>query len=138
MVVSSLPPIHNEDNTPLSAASVEGPGIFYIGLIDMLQEWNWSKWIERMFKVYVLRKDELGISAVEPNYYRVRFMERAVIDVFDGLDKLPEVNDEEEEEDVLSSVSSRKDSERSSLQIDCSEIDNKQQGSQSPIHSNFV
>ena len=74
----------NEDG--YNAVVVEGQGTFYIGIIDILQEWNYSKWYERMFKVYVLGKDPYGISAIEPITYRKRFYQRAVLDVFDGLD----------------------------------------------------
>lgn len=73
------------------AAGVEGPGQFYIGLIDLLQEWDWSKWIERMFKIYVLGKDKFGLSATEPQMYQIRFMQRAVIDNFAGLENFPEL-----------------------------------------------
>jgi len=69
-----------------NAIMVEGQGTFYVGIIDILQEWNYAKWYERMFKIYVLRKDPLGISAIEPETYRKRFYQRAVLEVFDGLD----------------------------------------------------
>lgn len=68
------------------AAAVEGAGAFYFGVIDILQEWDWRKWYERMFKVYFLQKNGDGLSATEPFAYRKRFMQRAVIDVFAGLD----------------------------------------------------
>ena len=74
----------NEDG--YNAVIVEGQGTFYVGIIDILQEWNYTKWFERMFKVYVLGKDPYGISAIEPIAYRKRFYQRAVLDVFDGLD----------------------------------------------------
>jgi len=70
----------------MHAAVVEGQGTFYIGIIDILQEWNYDKWYERMFKKYVLRKDANGLSAMDPLNYRKRFYQRAVLDVFDGLD----------------------------------------------------
>lgn len=69
----------------MHAAVVEGQGTFYIGIIDILQEWNYDKWYERMFKIYVLRKDGYGLSAMDPLNYRRRFYQRAVLDVFDGL-----------------------------------------------------
>ena len=74
----------NEDG--YNAIIVEGQGTFYVGIIDILQEWNYAKWYERMFKVYILGKDPYGISAIEPITYRKRFYQRAVLDVFDGLD----------------------------------------------------
>jgi hypothetical protein len=69
----------------LHAAVVEGQGTFYIGIIDILQEWNYDKWYERMIKKYVLRKDADGLSAMDPLNYRKRFYQRAVLDVLDGL-----------------------------------------------------
>jgi hypothetical protein len=40
------------------------------------QEWNWDKKLERSLKVWFLRKDAAGLSAVEPRTYKLRFMER--------------------------------------------------------------
>jgi hypothetical protein len=68
------------------AAAVEGAGAFYFGIIDILQEWDWRKWNERAFKVYLLQKNGSGLSAMEPFGYRRRFMQRAVLDVFSGVD----------------------------------------------------
>ncbi|RYH30087.1 hypothetical protein EON65_06390 [archaeon] len=127
-IVTHLPPIC-PDIHEVQAAAVEGPGVFYIGLIDLLQEWNWAKWFENVTKVYFLRKDGRGISAVEPNYYRTRFMQRAVCDVFDGVERLPDLPEEEEE--ASSTVGSIKDSERGSMQIEMNKGD---QDEFSPIH----
>jgi hypothetical protein len=69
----------------MHAAVVEGQGTFYIGIIDILQEWNYDKWYERMVKKYIFRKDANGLSAMDPLNYRRRFYQRAVLDVFDGL-----------------------------------------------------
>ena len=75
--------------TGLNAEIVEAPGTYYIGIIDALQEWNWSKKLERFYKVRILGQDPNGLSAIEPRRYQSRFMQRAVVDVFDGLDQLP-------------------------------------------------
>lgn len=72
--------------TRYDAAAVEGAGAFYFGIIDILQEWDWRKWNERMLKVYILQKNGDGLSAMEPKGYRERFMQRAVLDVFSGVD----------------------------------------------------
>lgn len=110
----------NDDS--VQAAAVEGPGTFHVGLIDMLQVWDWGKWVEHVTKVFLLRKDGAGISAVEPSYYRMRFMKRAVIDVFDGLDNF-DLNGSEQEESDEEVASQQEGSEssavssRSSLQI---------------------
>ena len=76
-------PFGQDEDGAFNACVVEGQGTFYIGIIDILQEWNWSKWMERMFKIYVLRKDAAGISAIDATIYRKRFFKRAVLDVFD-------------------------------------------------------
>jgi 1-phosphatidylinositol-4-phosphate 5-kinase len=64
---------------------VEAPGTYYIGLIDILQEWNFSKKLERLYKIYFRALDGAGISAIEPIQYQKRFMQRVIRDVFDGL-----------------------------------------------------
>ena len=66
------------------AASVEGPGSYYMGVIDILQEWNFEKKLERFFKVYFKFADPDGLSAIEPTTYQRRFMERAVLEVFES------------------------------------------------------
>ena len=78
-------PAFKDPDGAMHAAVVEGQGTFYIGIIDILQEWNYDKWYERMTKKYVLRKDAAGLSAMDPLNYRKRFYQRAVLDVFDGL-----------------------------------------------------
>lgn len=86
--------IYSEDNYSalardpdggLRARFVEGPGTYYIGMIDILQEWNWKKRIERFFKTWVRLYDPDGISAVEPDFYQERFWQRCVLDTFDGI-----------------------------------------------------
>ncbi|KAF4032907.1 Phosphatidylinositol-4-phosphate 5-Kinase [Phytophthora infestans] len=56
-----------------AAEVVIGPGFYYIGVIDMLQTWNWSKRLERFLKTVFFRKDPDGISAMPPKPYRDRF-----------------------------------------------------------------
>ena len=45
-----------------------------MGIIDILQVWNWDKRLEHLTKTKILKKDKRGISAVEPNWYQDRFM----------------------------------------------------------------
>lgn len=80
-------PFQKLDDGGIRAAVVEGPGTFYFGIIDVLQEWNTSKKIERFFKVNVLGVDPDGLSAIEPEVYASRFYQGAVIDFFDGIDE---------------------------------------------------
>ncbi|MCL4417737.1 MAG: phosphatidylinositol phosphate kinase family protein [Actinobacteria bacterium] len=70
----------------IKAQVVEGPGSYYIGIIDILQEWNWSKFIERWTKIVLKCNDSDGLSAVPPENYSERFWKRCVIDVFEGID----------------------------------------------------
>ncbi|KAL3664699.1 hypothetical protein V7S43_010448 [Phytophthora oleae] len=56
-----------------AAEVVIGPGFYYIGVIDMLQTWNWSKRVERFMKTIIFRNDPDGISAMPPKPYRDRF-----------------------------------------------------------------
>merc|ERR1711920_895093 len=53
----------------VKARVTEGPGIYYLGVIDMLQEWNFKKKGERFLKTKFLRKDPEGLSAIEPVAY---------------------------------------------------------------------
>lgn len=53
----------------IRAEMVEGPGTYYMGIIDVLQRWTWIKRLERFFKVYVKLLDGEGLSAVSPTPY---------------------------------------------------------------------
>ena len=64
------------DNYTVNANVVEGPGTYYIGIIDMLQEWNMEKKMEKCAKVYLRCKSRAGISCVEPVFYRKRFLKK--------------------------------------------------------------
>jgi len=48
---------------------------YIIALIDFLQEYNSSKWLEHFFKVNVLRVKHEEVSSVEPVFYRERFID---------------------------------------------------------------
>lgn len=46
-----------------------------VGIIDVLQEWTWSKRLERFFKIWFRGRcaDKNELSAVEPIPYKNRF-----------------------------------------------------------------
>lgn len=69
----------------MRARIVEGPGTYYIGIIDILQEWNYAKRLERFFKVYCKFLDADGLSAISPGPYAERFWRRCVVDTFEGI-----------------------------------------------------
>lgn len=70
----------------MRARLVEGPGTYYIGIIDVLQEWNFKKKMERFLKINIKQYDGDGLSAIEPVLYSERFWRGAVLDTFDGLE----------------------------------------------------
>lgn len=88
MRVSSIArnPLKKDMDGGMHAGLVEGPGTYYFGIIDVLQEWNWQKKLERWFKVSVLRCDPEGVSCIESKKYAKRFWERAIVDVFENVD----------------------------------------------------
>lgn len=81
-----LDAFHRDLDGGMRARLVEGPGTYYIGIIDVLQEWNFKKKMERFLKINVKRYDGDGISAIEPISYSERFWRGAVLDTFDGLE----------------------------------------------------
>lgn len=58
----------------ISADYVEGPGIYYMGIIDVLQRFDLSKKIERAIKTWFLCRPSHGISNVPPQLYASRFL----------------------------------------------------------------
>ncbi|KAL1526560.1 hypothetical protein AB1Y20_015268 [Prymnesium parvum] len=60
-----------------SPTTLEGPGLYRVGIIDMLQRWNWRKRAERfakiMFHLHWHTRDKAGLSAIEPRRYAHRF-----------------------------------------------------------------
>jgi 1-phosphatidylinositol-4-phosphate 5-kinase len=69
-------PFYQHDNGGLRAKMIEGPGIFFFGIIDILQEYNTQKKLERWFKTNFLRKSKTGISAIPCEPYAARFIEK--------------------------------------------------------------
>jgi hypothetical protein len=72
------PSIFTAHRGGLRAAVVEGPGVYYMGIIDVLQRWTLAKRIENFFKTRVLFKDTRGLSAIAPNSYAMRFRSRVI------------------------------------------------------------
>eukprot|EP01127_Copromyxa_protea_P002386 TRINITY_DN1227_c0_g1_i1.p1 TRINITY_DN1227_c0_g1~~TRINITY_DN1227_c0_g1_i1.p1 ORF type:complete len:864 (+),score=147.02 TRINITY_DN1227_c0_g1_i1:31-2622(+) len=54
-------------------SSTDGTQLYFLGVIDILQEWNATKQVERCFKVGMRCEDGDGISAIDPDRYSVRF-----------------------------------------------------------------
>lgn len=79
--------IDDDEDGGLHTRFVEGPAKYYLGIIDVLQEWNLTKQLERAIKVYLYRYDGDGISAMNPQDYSKRFLRRVVVETFEGLDE---------------------------------------------------
>ena len=78
-----LPPTHPlRDDTiyrlPYKARQIEGPGLFYLGIIDYLQKYTFAKKVERFYKRFLRCYDKQGISDVPPRDYCDRFVERVI------------------------------------------------------------
>jgi len=73
---SDVPPrgVFQRADGGIQAAVIEGPGLYFFGLIDILQEYNTSKKLERFAKVYLRFKDGAGISSIAPAPYADRFL----------------------------------------------------------------
>jgi hypothetical protein len=76
-------PLSKDDDGAIGAEVVQAPGTYYFGIIDILQEWNWSKKFERFYKTYFRLRNSDGISAIQPQKYQKRFMKRVADDIFD-------------------------------------------------------
>eukprot|EP00817_Percolomonadidae_sp_ATCC50343_P004645 CAMPEP_0117418586 /NCGR_PEP_ID=MMETSP0758-20121206/323_1 /TAXON_ID=63605 /ORGANISM="Percolomonas cosmopolitus, Strain AE-1 (ATCC 50343)" /LENGTH=400 /DNA_ID=CAMNT_0005199149 /DNA_START=1056 /DNA_END=2258 /DNA_ORIENTATION=+ len=86
MDYSLLVGIYNIDNeNPISddwkirsayPANDDTSKLYFIGVIDILQQYNLNKKGERFLKTYLLRQDPQGISSQDPQYYANRFMVR--------------------------------------------------------------
>ncbi len=72
------------------ASSVSGPGIYYMGIVDFLQDWSTKKKIERTLKIYLTRKDPEGLSVMEPISYKDRFQTK-MKQIFEVEDLAPPV-----------------------------------------------
>ena len=74
-----LQSVHRRSEGPLSfsAEQLHGPGEYRLGIIDLLQEWNWSKRAERCYKIVCKGRCapdvRNGMSCVAPGEYARRF-----------------------------------------------------------------
>jgi len=89
---------HKEQDGGLNANIIEGPGMFFMGIIDILQEYNKQKKIERLFKVWVRRKDSKGLSVQPADVYAERFIR--------AMRKMTRINEEDGALDLESQNSS--------------------------------
>ncbi|EGZ23031.1 phosphatidylinositol-4-phosphate 5 kinase-like protein [Phytophthora sojae] len=75
---TSRKPVHPFTRGGMSVDEVHGPGLYYLGLIDILQQWNFRKRVEHFVRVYLLFQDRHGVSVVNPRQYAERFQQRVI------------------------------------------------------------
>jgi len=56
--------------------STDKSEVYFIGLIDILQRYNFQKKMERYMKIYCLRADKDGLSVQPVDVYNYRFLKR--------------------------------------------------------------
>ena len=66
--IASLSMPSNKTQTLIKLFPINNKKRYFIGVIDILQEWDFDKKMERFFKVQILHKDGKGVSAVEPEW----------------------------------------------------------------------
>jgi hypothetical protein len=86
-------PFFTADDGGIGAVFVEGPAVFYVGVIDILQAYDFWKKIERFWKVVICKKNGDGISCIKPHPYRRRFLSK-MTDITEavGDEWLPDTN----------------------------------------------
>lgn len=65
---------YHYDHGGMQGIDAAAPCLYFLGIIDILQEYDFSKKLEHFAKSKLLCKDSHGISAVEPEEYRERFI----------------------------------------------------------------
>eukprot|EP00644_Phytophthora_capsici_P016158 jgi/Phyca11/507566/fgenesh2_kg.PHYCAscaffold_28_\ len=65
----------DEPNSGVNLAPIGDNEVYFVGIIDILQQWDWEKQFEKAGKV-LLGKSSRGISAVAPAAYCRRFQAR--------------------------------------------------------------
>jgi len=71
-------------NGLMQLASPDNEEIYCVGIIDVLQQYDQRKKMERFAKVYLLQKDGAGLSSMPPRPYAERF--------YEGMGKIVGIN----------------------------------------------
>ncbi|KAL4174915.1 hypothetical protein KRP22_006844 [Phytophthora ramorum] len=81
--------LHQFAHRGMSVDEVHGPGLYYLGLIDILQQWNFRKRVEHFVRVYLLMQDRHGVSVVNPRQYADRFQQRVITELIYDAAAMP-------------------------------------------------
>ena len=63
-----------ESESTMQSHMIDGAGFYSFGIIDILQSWNMRKKCERVGYVYACCYDGDGLTCIEPDSYRKRFL----------------------------------------------------------------
>ena len=83
---SRRPPFSHSLPSPPSPSPSARPAVYYIGIIDVLQTWDFTKRMENWFKTSILRRDAEGVSAIPPGAYAERFRNRVLAQLIEGYE----------------------------------------------------
>ena len=75
--INTNTPFFATDDGGIGAVFVEGPAVFYMGIVDILQEYDSWKKLERFVKVVICKMHGDGISCIQAHPYRNRFISKA-------------------------------------------------------------
>jgi hypothetical protein len=90
-------PFFSQHRGGMRSVIVEGPGLYYVGIIDMLQKYTLSKRLENWFKTRLLCRPTDGISCIPPNSYAERFRRRVIGQLIEGYEAAADWECEEED-----------------------------------------
>lgn len=79
-------PFYKKSSGGMEVDVVEGAGVYFLAIIDILKDWSFTSKMEWWCKTNILRQDREGISCQDPDYYASRFVERVVMDIIKGQD----------------------------------------------------
>ena len=74
--INTNTPFFATDDGGIGAVFVEGPAVFYMGIVDILQEYDSWKKLERFMKVVICKMHGDGISCIQAHPYRNRFINK--------------------------------------------------------------
>jgi len=72
---------------------VEGPAVYFLGIIDILKEWNFKSRCEYWAKIYILCQSKKGISVQNPDYYSWRFQKKIADEIVQRSGAAEKVHD---------------------------------------------
>lgn len=73
------------ENQILRAAYVEGPALYFISIVDVLQQYTFRKRMERLLKIALRCRSSDGFCVIPPDAYADRFRNRIIEGAIEGV-----------------------------------------------------